>query len=85
VRVVVAYLPEIRAFVRAVLHDDDVDIVSDTRFDDLAGWDSMDLISVVVEVECSFSLTFEAEDIELLTTVGDLSEMIAAKRALAAA
>jgi acyl carrier protein len=82
---VAAYLPEIRAIVRAVLHDDTIEIARDTRFDDLLGWDSMNLISVVVEVECRFNLRFEPADIEGLASVGNLSEMIAAKRALTAA
>ncbi len=80
-----AYLSEIRSIVRAVLHDDAIEVLPDTRFEDLAGWDSMDLISVVVEVECCHDLTFEPAEIEVLATINDLSEMIEAKRALAAA
>jgi acyl carrier protein len=85
VQIVAAYLPEIRSIIRAVLHDDVVDVAPDTRFDDLAGWDSMDLIRVVVELECSYDLIFELADIEGLATMGDLSDVIEAKRALAAA
>ena len=80
-----AYLPEVRSIIRGVLHDDGIDVTPDTRFDDLADWDSMDLIGVIVEVECGYNLTFEPADIEGLFTVGDLLEMISAKRALAVA
>jgi acyl carrier protein len=82
---VAAHLSEITSIVRAVLHDDGIEVLPDTRFEDLAGWDSMDLISVVVEVECCYGLTFEPVDIEGLATIGDLSDMIEAKRALASA
>jgi acyl carrier protein len=85
VQIVAAYLSEIRSIVRAVRHDDAIEVTPDTRFDDLAGWDSIDLVSVVVEVECSYNLTFEPSEIEGLATINDLSEMIEAKRAVAAA
>jgi acyl carrier protein len=45
----------------------------------------MDLVTVVVEVECRFDLQFELAEIDRLTTVGDLLRMIATKQALAAA
>jgi acyl carrier protein len=57
----------------------------DTRFDDVTGWDSMDLVSVVVEVECRFDLQFELVEIDRLITIGDLLHMIEAKQALATA
>jgi acyl carrier protein len=45
----------------------------------------MDLITVVVEVECRFDLQFELPEIDRLTNIGDLVRMIEAKQALAAA
>jgi acyl carrier protein len=77
-----APLPEITAIVREVLHDGDLDLSSTTRFDDLANWDSMDLISVVVEAECRYDLLFDLSEIDRLVTVGDLLRMIKAKQAL---
>ncbi|HEY4171726.1 MAG TPA: acyl carrier protein, partial [Rhodopila sp.] len=56
-----------------------------TRFEDITGWDSMDLVTVVVEVECRFGLQFELAEIDRLVTVRDLLNMIAAKQALLAA
>jgi acyl carrier protein len=82
---VAAYLPEIRAIIRDLLRDDAIELAPETRFDDLAGWDSMDLVSVVVEVECQFDLEFELPEINRLITIADLSRMIEAKRAFAAA
>ena len=63
----------------------ELELTPTTRFDDMTGWDSMDLITVVVEVECRFDLQFELPEIDRLTTVGDLLRMIEAKQALAAA
>ncbi len=81
----VAYLPEISVIIRNLLRDDAVEIDPETRFDDLIGWDSMDLVSVVVEVECHFDVQFELPEIARLSTIDDLSQMIASKRAFAAA
>ena len=56
-----------------------------TRFDDLANWDSMDLVAVVVEAECRYNLQFDLPDIDRLVTVGDLRHMIETKQALSMA
>ena len=80
-----APLAEIAVILRKVLRDHDLEIAADTRFEDFADWDAMDLISVVAEVECRFELQFEVVDIDRLTTVGDLLRMVSAKQALAAA
>jgi acyl carrier protein len=78
-------LPEITAILRLVLHDTTLEFTPATRFDDLAGWDSMDLIAVVVEVECRFDVQFDLPEIDRLATIGDLLRMIVAKQALTSA
>ena len=80
-----AALAEIRAIVRDVLCDRTIELEPLTRFDDVAGWDSMDLVTVVVEVECRFGLQFELTEIDRLSTVDDLLRMIATKQAVTAA
>jgi acyl carrier protein len=82
---VAAILSEIITILRDVLRDNDIELKPTTRFDDLAGWDSMDLVTIVVEVECRFSLQFELPDIDRLNTIGDLLAMTVAKQALAIA
>jgi acyl carrier protein len=82
---VAAFLPEITSIVRELLRDHAIELAPETRFDDLTGWDSMDLVTVVVEVECRFDLRFELPEIDRLITVGDLLRMIVSKQALAAA
>lgn len=78
-------IAEITAVLRGVLRDSQLEVAPATHFGDVTGWDSMDLITVVVEVECRFGLQFELAEIDRLATVGDLLNMIAAKQALAAA
>lgn len=80
-----ALFTEINAILRRVLCDNDREVTPATRFEDLTNWDSMDLVAIVVEVECRYGLMFEPREIEHLITVGDLMRMVAAKRTLASA
>jgi acyl carrier protein len=79
---VAAHLTEVTQILRDLLRDDELEFALTTRFDEVSGWDSMDLITVVVEVESRFDLQFELPEIDRLTTVGDLLRMIRAKQAL---
>ena len=80
-----ATLPEIIAILREFLRDEQAEITRSTRFDDLLGMDSMDLVSIVVEAECRYDLLFDLPEIDRIETVGDLIHMIDHKQALAAA
>ena len=78
-------LAELTHLVRAVLRNPDVELAESTRFEDLPCWDSMYLVSVVVEAECHFDVVFEPHEMEALITAGDLLRAIAGKRILAQA
>ena len=80
-----AALAEIASIVRDVLHNSSLELGESTRFEDLAGWDSMDLISIVVEAECRYDVQFDVREIDVLATVDDLIAMIETKQTLAAA
>jgi acyl carrier protein len=80
-----AHLPELTAIFREVLRDNELELEPTTRFEDLTNWDAMDLVGVVVEVECRFDVQFELFEIDRLNSVGDLLRMLTSKRALAAA
>jgi acyl carrier protein len=69
---VAALLPAIFSILRQVLRDSDLELTPATRFDDLAGWDSMDLLTLVVELEYRLGLQFELAEIDRLVTVTDL-------------
>lgn len=78
-------LSEITAILRDILHDDSLELTPQTRFEDLACWDSMDLVSLVVEAECRFNLQFELAEIDRLIQVNDLLAIIARKQSLVSA
>jgi len=78
-------MSEVTELVRTVLRNPDIELDPSTRFDDLAGWDSMHLVSVVVEAEVRFGLLFEAHEVEPLLTAGDLCALIHERLVLAQA
>lgn len=80
-----APLNEISNILSDILGNKDLEIIPCMRFDELAGWDPIDIVTVVVEVECRFGLQFELPEIDRLSTIADLIKMIDSKQALAAA
>jgi acyl carrier protein len=84
-QVMATIITEITGILRGVLHDPELELVPATYFDDLTGWEAMDMVAVVVEVECRFDVQFALPEIDRLVTVGDLLRMIATKQARAAA
>jgi acyl carrier protein len=56
--------------------EDDVEIDRDTRIlMDLDG-DSLDVIEVVIDIEEEFDCDIKEEDLESVTTVGDLIDLV---------
>jgi acyl carrier protein len=78
-------LREITAVAREVLRDERIELVPEALFDKIPGWDALDLVSIVVELECRLDVQFELPEIDRIVTIGDLMTMIAAKQALASA
>ncbi len=77
-----AVLAEITDVVRQVLEDRTIELSSAMAIDDMAGWDSMNHIAILVEAECRFDMLFDIEDVDALPTVGHLVRLIQAKRSV---
>jgi acyl carrier protein len=78
-------LSDVTAAVRAVLREPDLELSLDSNLDDIPCWDSMDLIAVVVELECRFDILFELPELESFYAIGDLVRGVASKCRLQAA
>ena len=78
-------LTEVAGAIRSVLGNPDLELTPSTSLEDVPGWDSMDLIGVVVELECRFDILFELPEIDTFYLVGDLVRGLAAKCTLEAA
>jgi acyl carrier protein len=77
-----AVLAEITDVVRQVLEDRTIELAPDTAMGDMAGWDSMNHIAILVETECRFDVVFDLADVDAVPTVGHLIRMIQAKRSV---
>ena len=77
-------LPEIHKKLTLVFRDvfDDpaLEISNATTANDVAGWDSIMHVNLIVAVEKAFGTTFTTKDVKALANVGDFIQLIA-KRA----
>ena len=64
---------------RQVLDDDSIDLKPTMTADDVDGWDSMNHIFIVVEIEKRFGIKFQAAEMEELKDVGELATLVREK------
>lgn len=64
---------------QALLENDEIALTKDTTADDVPGWDSMNHVFLVVEIERQFHIKFQTAEMEELKNVGELVELIGAK------
>jgi acyl carrier protein len=74
-------LLQLSAIMQEVLDDPSVELTPATTADDVEGWDSMSNIMFVVEIERRLGIKFNTAEIEEMRNVGDMIDLIAAKRA----
>ena len=67
---------ELKEIVLDYLGDDDIEVSEDSVLTDDLGLTSLDLISIVGDVEDSFDISVEDEAMESLETVGDVLDYI---------
>jgi acyl carrier protein len=66
---------------RQVLDDDTIELAPSMTADDVEGWDSMNHIFIVVEIEKRFGIKFQAAEMEDLKNVGELAALVREKTA----
>lgn len=66
---------------RELFADETISLVPETTADDIAGWDSFMHLSIIVAVENRFHIKLTTREIERLSKVGDIVEIIRAKAA----
>ena len=76
-----AILAEVSDIARSVFADPALELTLATTSDDVPCWDSMNHITLVVEVECRFDIQFQTAEIEELKSIGELVRAIHAKLA----
>lgn len=72
---------ELNIVFRQVLEDDTIELTPTTTAEDVEGWDSMNHIFIVVELEKRFGVKFHAAEMEELKNVGELATLVRQKLA----
>jgi acyl carrier protein len=70
---------ELTQVFRQVLENDTIVLNADTTAEDVEGWDSMNHIFIVAELEKRFGLKFRAAEMEELKNVGELMSLLRQK------
>lgn len=70
---------KVKAVIEDKLNADGVEITEDTSFKDDLNADSLDLFELVMALEDEFGTEIPSEDLEKLTTVGDVLNYLTEK------
>ena len=77
---------DVQELFQSVFNDEEIRITRATSAEDVEGWDSLMHINLIVAVEQAFGICFATAEISDLKeygkTVGDMLDLIEAKRAL---
>jgi len=71
---------ELTAVFREVLDNDSLTLTEATTAKDVAGWDSINHVLIVVAVEKKFGVKLTAGEIQRLQNVGELAALVRSKR-----
>ena len=64
-----------------ILEDDEIQLKDETTADDVAGWNSLTHIQLVVAIEKHFKIRFTSREIQSWANVGEMITTIAGKKA----
>ena len=70
---------KLTAIFRDVFDDNALTITPTTAASDVAGWDSLTHINLIVAVEKAFGVSFTTKEVRSLANVGDLLRLIASR------
>jgi hypothetical protein len=76
-----AVLAAVTDIVRDVCDDPTITLTLETATDAIPAWEETARAGIAVEAECRFDVFFHAHEVVALRTVGDLTALIAHKRA----
>ena len=64
-----------------VFGDDTLKITPTTSADQVPGWDSIKMVTIIISVEQHFSIKLRSREVDALKNVGDLATLVQAKAA----
>jgi len=69
-------LEELQEVFRSTFEDDELVISRDTSAKDVAGWDSLTHVTLLVSLERRFGIRFKSSEVADLKNVGDLLDLV---------
>ncbi len=75
-------LARLQEVIRSVFDDDSLVITRATTAQDVEAWDSVQNVTLVMEVEQEFEVRFSTSEIAYLKNVGELADLVEKKAAL---
>lgn len=73
-------LEQLQTVFRSIFEDEDIIISRDTTAQDIESWDSVQNVTLMLEVETEFGVRFSTSEMAYLKNVGDLVDLIEKKR-----
>lgn len=73
-------LTQLQDVFRNIFEDDSLLISRDTTAQDIESWDSVQNVTLMLEVETEFGVRFSTSEMAYLKNVGDLVDLIDKKR-----
>lgn len=69
-------MKEINAVFQDVFEDDSLVVGPATTAADIAGWDSLQHVSLILQIETHFGIRFSSAEVSDLKSVGDLRDIV---------
>jgi acyl carrier protein len=73
-------LEDVSAIIKKVTKDNNANITFQTSAKDVKNWDSLNNVFIIVEMEKKFKMKFKASEVQRAKNVGELIEIISARR-----
>ena len=64
---------------RTLFNQDDLVLRNDLTAEDVPGWDSLNHVNLIIQIEQEFGIRFSNEEVTSFQNVGQLQELIEAK------
>jgi len=71
---------EIYAGLTEVFSDDTLVLTPQTSTDQVAGWDSVKMVTIILGVEQRFDVRLRSREVDKLKNVGDLANLVKSKQ-----
>ena len=76
----VTLMAELNEVFRSVFEDDELTVTRETTAANIASWDSLTHVMLILTIERTFGMRFSSAEVAMLSNVGELADIIAERR-----